>query len=235
MNTTKINEKVLSIWEKYYKKDEGLLNRLPLQYPDLKEKPDILFISMNPSSADNFFDKQDTTEDYATFYKYPEKCNSERMKKVIEYEQKARDKYSFYDKMKEFSKNDTFFKYECSSNPWEAIDLFYVRETNQNTVKEFLEKLSDMKKEMVDVSFQLIRELDPKVIICPNAGVRNIFEERFDLPAAFDYEKGVYNLQIKDKKYPVFFTSMLSGQRALDSGSYNLLRWNVSKFLSSLK
>jgi len=57
-----------------------------------------------------------------------------------------------------------------------------------------------------------------------------------DFGFEFDDEIGTYRIIKNDKlkHTPVFFTSMLTGQRALDLGSYERLIWHILFVLKKL-
>lgn len=108
---------------------------------------------------------------------------------------------------------------------WTHFDLLYMQETNQNIVKhilgqphgnEFIEKQLHLSKQIFDAC-------SPKVIVVNNSLARDFLKDRLKLKFEFNEDIGteMYN------NVPVFFTSMLTGQRALDNGSYERLVWHI--------
>jgi pseudouridine-5'-phosphate glycosidase len=71
--------------------------------------------------------------------------------------------------------------------------------------------------------------IEPKVIVVSNAFVSNILQAELDI--VFDETLGCHFIDLKNKAYPVFFTSMLTGQRALDKGSMMRLKWHIKRVL----
>ncbi len=57
-----------------------------------------------------------------------------------------------------------------------------------------------------------------------------------DYEFMFDDEIGTYRIKTKGNLFdtPVFFTSMLSGQRAMDNGSFERLQWHINFVLNKL-
>lgn len=116
---------------------------------------------------------------------------------------------------------------------WEHIDLFFSRETSQKTFKETIldnYRLADFKQLQLILSKKLIECCIPKVIVVVNALASEIFKRLFNVtPNQWDEERGYHLFHLKEKIVPVFFSSMLTGQRALDSGSFQRLCWHIRK------
>ena len=163
---------------------------------------------------------------------------------LIEFEKIAKKKYDkYFGKLKEISKY--VFGDE---NKWEHIDLFFYRTTSQDDLKKcinYKEKTSKGKiqsvsldkfgKDQLEISLGLIDKINPKVIVVANALSSKIiryFEEvKEDIKIDdSNFEKeGFHRVELSNSKIPIFFTSMLSGQRALDLGSFERLKWQIKK------
>ena len=118
---------------------------------------------------------------------------------------------------------------------WDHIDLFQYRHTNQREAEgRLLEstdplKLTPFGDRQLAVSLSLIEQCQPRAIVVVNAlGSRIMREARHPV---FDSESGCHWLSINGPKVPVFFSSMLTGQRALDVFSRLRLFWHVSQVL----
>ncbi len=181
---------------------------IPLEFrPELKDDPEILFIGINPSKRKN------------TETKTP--------KDSLEEERKVRQ-----------NKDDTYFKLFWSfTDNWEHIDLFFVRGNQDNLKKEVIRKenkknveLNDFGKKQLEVSLGLLNKIKPRVIIVNNALASKILKKELKMDE-WDKEKGyhIYN------GIPIFFSGILSGQRALDVNSRERLGWHVKKALASHK
>ena len=89
-------------------------------------------------------------------------------------------------------------------------------------------------KEQLDLSCEIIREATPKLIVVLNAGVREIFQKQMfpsDYDSNYDDKLGAHIIDIGNK-VPVIFSGMLSGQRAIDLGTKQTLRWNIQRIIN---
>lgn len=114
---------------------------------------------------------------------------------------------------------------------WSHLDLLFIRQTDQKIVKSiFSETIGKefLEKQLV-ISKSIIEKSKPKIIIVSNAYARDLFIKHCKIETIFDEELGTHriinNSHLKDT--PVFFTSMLTGQRTLDDGSYERLIWHI--------
>lgn len=209
MKFEEINKKTKEIWEKYSYLEYTKIPRLV--FPDFKKNPDILFIGINPSLTDSL-------EGY-----------SEEELKQHEIKNKATKKEEAYSYFRPF--------YDFTNN-WEHIDLFFLRETNQNKVKEYLGykkgiSLNDFAKEQLNLFIPLLSLISPKIIVVNNAFASDIIKKEFDeLIDNSEFEKnGFDKINVEKEKIPLFFCGMLSGQRALDRESKRRLIWQINSYL----
>jgi hypothetical protein len=118
---------------------------------------------------------------------------------------------------------------------WAHTDLLFFRETNQKYVNLLLKKATGKKfiQAQLQISKQIIIQSKPKVIIVSNSLARDIMGTAKDhymgFEIVFDSEMGTHKIinQVELENIPIFFTSMLTGQRALDKGSYARLIWHI--------
>ena len=124
---------------------------------------------------------------------------------------------------------------EATQLPWGHIDIFYVRETSQNSVqdllkceisRDFLNQQWMLTKSILDA---LLKGSEKRIVVVSNAFARDIImsnvhglSEGYTLE--FDEKIGTYTY----KNTIFFFTSMLTGQRALDKGSFERLIWHIN-------
>lgn len=122
---------------------------------------------------------------------------------------------------------------------WSHLDLLYIRQTDQKIVKsifgdsignEFLSK-------QLAISKSIIEKSKPKIIVVSNAYARDLFIHHCKIETIFDETIGTHKIinNIQLEGIPIFFTSMLTGQRALDNGSYDRLLWHIKYALNSIK
>ncbi|HEX7414102.1 MAG TPA: hypothetical protein VF411_08650, partial [Bacteroidia bacterium] len=130
-----------------------------------------------------------------------------------------------------------FKKFETISKEtklkWTHFDLLYMRETKQNEVKKILDKPNG--KEYINEQLLLSKGLfdlcKPKVIVVNNAFARDLMFGEMKMNFVFNENIGTH---FWNNKTPVFFTSGLTGQRALDNGSYKRLVWHIKRALTNL-
>lgn len=118
-------------------------------------------------------------------------------------------------------------------------DLYFVRHTSQNDVLAMKTDMQQFFKTQLDITKSIIEAAKPKLIVVANAGACKIFqaemyEWRPGTPEQFDKSLGVDFIKIGKSRVPVLFTGMISGQRALDDGSYSSLIWHICHILKSL-
>lgn len=220
MNELNLERRLDQIWENYQNIDNEILSRMYC-YPITStiKKDAILFVGLNPS----FTEKDE--------------------KKVSNYPLSSMNNTHAY--FKKIEKLNTL-EFE-----WTHLDLLYLRETSSKKVKNLL-KIggADFIYEQLQLTKQIIENINPKIIIVANTLSRmffgfdkdpdNIKPEKRNLwlnyNFKFDEDLGTHRIisegSLKDK--PVFFTSMLSGQRAIDNGSFERLKWHIKFVINKL-
>lgn len=107
-------------------------------------------------------------------------------------------------------------------------DLVFIRETNQNNVKNWMKNYPKFFDPQLALSKDIIELSEPRLIVVLNAGARDEFKKLFNKQhVRFDRNLGAHIYNMRGKEIPVLFSSMLSGQRALDLGSRESLLWHV--------
>lgn len=121
--------------------------------------------------------------------------------------------------------------------PMAHHDLLFIMETSQKNVLTWLKQDKAFFDDQLEISKEIIEKAEPKMIVVINAGVRDLFKELFkDTKSSFDDDLGVDMYEFdekKKKKTPVLFSGMLSGQRALDIGTRNSLKWHIEHILKN--
>lgn len=234
-----VNEKIMKIW-KDNPTESGKYS--PLLYPKFKEGG-ILFIGLNPSKSKSAFNFISKDENALTFEEFFKKGNMDKCKDaLIKYEKLAKEKYSYFKKFREIKED------------FQHIDLFLYRLTNQEEFKEII-GLSKKKvngketiveennfrkfgKKQLELTSDLIQQIKPKIIVVANAFASYIikhYSDIFKLNKDENYfsKKGYYKIKIGSNEIPIIFTSMLTGQRALDNHTFKLLKWHIHKILDN--
>lgn len=222
----RINRAILQLWEST--PNNQLNNLVPGYIPPIKKEA-ILFIGINPSFSERGFKtilRETELErlDVKKFYKYPT-SNSFDLNTSFKIEELSREKHPYFNRFREIS--------ELVGVPWEHLDLFFIRETNQkDLLKRVFKKGRDLNafgEQQLKISKKSIDQARPKVVVVANALASALFETAFN--AKFDKEQGCHFAMINGEKTPVFLCSMLTGQRALDNFSYERLCWHISEVL----
>ena len=232
MQNESINNQILNIWKKY--PQEFRVNRIPILFNTFKPGS-VLCIGSNPSFNSRGFKKilKNTPHeklDWEKFYKWK---NEERKKnidsytdKLLDIERRAIDEHPYFAKFRKIAEEFRL--------PLEHIDLFFCRETNQGEVKKHLypnKKLTLFAEEQLELSLEMIETAKPKIILVANAFASEIIRKKKKIMV--DDEKGCDFIIFKDQKIPIFFSSMLTGQRALDNESFERLKWHMKKVMRS--
>lgn len=127
---------------------------------------------------------------------------------------------------------------------WSHMDLLFHRETKQSLIDKLKKEENGIEfiSEQLKISKKIILKSKPKIIVVSNAKARNFLKGKEDKKLAqlfdFKFDEKLGTEIIKDNpnldNTPVFFTSMLSGQRALDNGSYERLIWHIGYVLNKI-
>ena len=154
-----------------------------------------------------------------------------------------------YDESKEYRYFKKFFDVARKTGlNWGHLDILYNRETNQKKVKgllktergkDFIYKQCMITKTVLDY---LIDNYNPRIFVVTNSFARDLLGRyrKKDEPKKPKHWIGydfIWNERLGTyfyKNNPFFFSSMLTGQRALDNGSYERLVWHVNLIKESL-
>lgn len=197
------------------------------QYDEDETNADLLFIGINPS----YTEKHEGNEHYRTSYD-------------------RNVKRSYFKPFSEINQelNNAKVNY---NGVYTHIDLLVFRETKQEKVDELM-RITDgcgFLIEQLEIAKNRLKHISPKVIIVSNAkaselmGKNRFFNDKtgeelgiwMGLNFIFDEEFGAHkvtNIPELENSY-FLFTSMLSGQRALDLGSKERLVWQVKRIFKN--
>jgi hypothetical protein len=221
--STDINNELTQLWSKTFTEKDTVM--VPLYYRDLRRNC-LLFVGFNPSFNEEMFRKylsgsRYSSLDISDFFLWRSKIES-KIESYKEIDKIVGEKHPYFNKVKEIG--------EEVNLPVEHIDLFFYRKTSQKELQDLLynkEKLNQFAEKQLSLSFRLIQGTTPEIIVVINAGASEIIRNKFGTRIQFHEEYGYHTILLNDKPVPIFFSSMLSGQRALDKGSLERLRWHV--------
>lgn len=223
-----INQAAFDLWERTFTDQDDVL--MPLIYPSIREDA-ILFIGLNPSFNEKWFvtifrglGLQGV--DPLAFYHWRNRADFD-WAVALKIERLGRNQYPYFNKFKDIAKH--------ANSEWEHLDLFFYRETSQEQFKQRVyhkKRLSEFGQHQVELAKTLITQSKPKVIVVANAFASSLFQNLFP-DVRFDERCGYHHTPIEGRAIPTFFSSMLTGGRAMDVGSYERLRWHVKQAVNS--
>ncbi|MCT4582964.1 MAG: hypothetical protein N4A35_16245 [Flavobacteriales bacterium] len=214
-------ESYQNIWDKYKnssintstrKYEKNLLDRgFTFQFDEGIKDVDILFVGINPS-----YDGESTNSSIYT-------------------REQALGHYYFkpFGEIQRILKDD--YKKELT---WAHLDLLVFKETEQAFIRDVLFKSADGLNfivEQLDIAKSILEYLNPKVIVVSNTQARTLLgadrnnNKNIWMGYEFEFDEKLGTRKIVNPKLNsyCFFTSMLSGQRALDKGSKERLIWHI--------
>lgn len=206
-----ISEKLTNLWAEFSENEFAKIP--PLSVSEIP-KSSILFIGLNPSLSESERIRLMESDVKIEFYKH----NSEK-----------ENNHKYFHKFIDIA--------EQTNQTWGHFDLLYIRETKQDNIAklignkrgiDFIYKQIVISKLVLE---KVIEEAKPKLFIVNNTLSRKFLGKDkvnnnnvwMDLDFVWDKKIGTYRY----KNIPFYFTSMLTGQRALDLGSYERLIWQI--------
>ena len=185
-----------------------------------QDESPIWFFGMNPSLLDS-------TNEFISQTTPPDKHLIEK----LEEEQK-----NMHTKIQYFKRPIKFFENEVES-PKSVVpifhDLYPVRHTNQKEFVKFLEDNDDFCNSLDKATKNLIDGIMPEIIVIANAKASELMQKIFFGKSEAEKiklkGKTKRTYELDGKKTDMIFSSMLSGQRALDTYSRSRLAREISE------
>lgn len=228
---------VIAIWEKF--KNHEIFQEPKFEYrkypilPEVVDKNSLLFIGINPSFKKG--SKIQENEKPIGFYQKKLKNNRD---------------IQYFEKMKNVA--------EYCKTDWTHLDLFFIRETKQELIESLSYNSIEFLNAQLKISFEIIKRAKPKLIIVANAFASEFFGKKKETKhkkldkiwfgtdfyfenniwkkeTTFNSEIGTYEIELYNNLVPIIFSGMLSGQRALDIGSFERLKWQTKMILDGKK
>ncbi|KAA0894213.1 hypothetical protein [Oryzomonas rubra] len=221
-----INAELMEIWDNSFEPNSGAF--LPMQYMEPK-KGALVFVGLNPSfSAKGMGSLQRKITgpnfDNKTFFSWPSPLDFD-IELAQNLEVLARDNYSFFEPHRTLAR--------VLNLQWEHFDLFAYRETQQEKTKKQIlvstdnVKLNAFGQRQFDVFNTLLQLAQPAAVVVINALASQIYLNQ--RKTIFISEKGHYQDCTNEPGFPVFFSGMITGARALDRYSRERLYWQIGK------
>jgi hypothetical protein len=118
---------------------------------------------------------------------------------------------------------------------WDHVDLFFWRETSQHQFRERMlvsgshDELKPFGQKQLEISLRMIEKAKPICIVVANALASDIYLKNRN--PRFMPSRGCYEEDLNRCGVPLFLSSMLTGQRALDKHSLKRLVWHIGREL----
>lgn len=202
----------------------------PLFYNEL-HRDRLLFVGMNPSFSARGFrmilkDTEYADIDPTSFFKWKNiSANPDLIEDCIKVEKYAHEKYSQY-----FRRPADIA--ERVGLEWQHADLFLYKETSQT---DFINRvrsrgvLNEFGMDQIKLFEDILVTTKPRCVVVTNATGSEILREHIKDDLLWDQERGFHWFIGGGQRIPMFFSSMLSGQRSLDRWSYERLIWHIGK------
>lgn len=210
-----IDKKLEQIWSKYKSVDNELYERKFAYCIDPIKESSVIFIGLNPS------------------------FNQGAKKEILKYSNETATKlHPYFKKIKSIGVENI-----------SHLDLLYFRETSAKKIDDLLKTELGIGFiwEQLQLSKEILVNAKPQIIVVANTTARLFFGKEKNVEKntnnwlnydfEFDNVLGTHRIKTEGQLFdiPVFFTSMLSGQRAMDNGSFERLQWHINFVIEKLK
>lgn len=218
----RVNRQILEIWNNWNKYFPGENPQIGPLFFDNFKKNCILFIGLNPS-----FSQKASKRIYK--WRMRKKLGEvEWVNQCVNADKYHVEKHPYFHQFRKFAREINM--------EWEHIDLFFYKETSQKTFRKVIYEngeLTQFANDQLKISLELIKSINPRVIIVANALASEIIREKLDQDIGkLDKRKGFHTFPLSRRRVPIFFSSMWTGQRALDRWSLERLKWHIRKSIS---
>jgi hypothetical protein len=223
-----INKQIVKLWNKYFPDSAEVY--APLFYNKFVTGG-IVFVGINPSFSEHahkhiFRETELGTKDSSKFFLWKNIANNQdNIKLCLESERLAHEKHSYFKPFRNIA--------EELNVPHEHLDLFLYKLTSQEQFKKLIYdngELNQFALDQLDIFYDALAKTKPKVIVIANAHGAEIVNNRFSELLRYDKKKGFHYFTLNNgTEAPIFFSSMLSGQRSLDVWSRQRLQWHIGK------
>lgn len=228
-----LNADLFKLWSELCDPDTTPYVPLPFREPS---KQGVVFVGLNPSFSDRGWDcltaksraVGETFPDPHTFYRWTKGMSVADfdVETAIGMEDRARRWYAYFDPCRELA--------AILGLDWEHLDLFAYQETKQARAASRLfvapirnRQPSPFGERQLELFREVLVRARPKLVVVINALASDVYKRSWS--PKFNAEDGYYVDRIGEASVPVFFSGMLTGQRALDVSSRERLYWHVAR------
>ncbi|MBB2483183.1 hypothetical protein H5P36_23795 [Bacillus sp. APMAM] len=256
-STLELNKKIYDFWQQDFmqtKQPEDYHFYLPGFLNEL-HKSKLTIIGCNPSLNKDGYKScfRGTPYENINFISKISRAENRRfsenlsfnIKEIQEIEKYIGIKHPYVGKLRKIAKDIGIHDFE---NDVTVLDLFFFRDTNQKNIMKRIKQripktrpvqyiLSTFALKQIKIAMEALVISNPDIIFIPNAFASNIFIEynQDKITSKQIDDLKFYAFKLNGKCIPIFFSSMLSGQRALDTFSLERLVWDMSKVLGKIR
>jgi hypothetical protein len=222
------NNTIRNLWESKFKKAINASNKNTVKFSQpcfhiTQNESPVWLIGMNPSLVKS----DDKHSDILT---RNSKLTDSLIEKLAEDQRNMHENHQYFKTAKDFFANDVGI--DDLVNPI-FHDLYPVRHTNQKEFVKFLEDNADFRKKLDEATKNLIDGIMPDIIVIANAKASELMQKIFfgknEAKKIILQGETKRTYRLNGKKTDMIFSSMLSGQRALDTYSRTRLAREISK------
>ena len=219
------NQAILRLWKPVFENATKPTKKTNVEFKQFcfhvnQDESPIWFFGMNPSLPK-------PTKEFISQTTPPDKNLFEKLEKEQKYMHKN---IQYFNRAKEFFINEV--KIPELRKPI-FHDLYPVRHTNQKEFVKFLEDNADFRKKLDEATKNLIDGIMPDIIVIANAKASELMQKIFFGESEAEKiklkRKTKCTYRLNGQKTEMIFSSMLSGQRALDTYSRSRLAREISK------
>jgi hypothetical protein len=229
------NQEVLKLWNssKYNNLFQG---RIP-NFLETPKQGGLLTVGINPSygqcekqvallnkwTADDAGSERFSLQSFRGLFEKKNDISHQDIESVLKIHKIYRQNYPYFNKFKNIA------DYAGLEGNWDHVDVLPVRLTNQKDVERLLQNQEDFVRQLLDLFCKYLASAKPLIIIVENAyAAKLLMENKADIFPKMDTIDDRFGTPFSEKLgAPVFYSSMLTGQRALDNGSFERLKWSV--------
>ena len=225
----KYNERIAALWARMFQQAIAIQERPTIRMlpPCLcipQSNPDVCVVGMNPSHSAKYLGHQKSLAMEELV-----KLNPDARKKLMKEQIEAHKHHPYFTAIKRFISSID------NNLAVSFYDLFPIRHTQQSELLQFLDNPinTTLLNELNNATFDFFQETESRMILICNAEASRRFRTIMSSVLTPTNCKAEDRLKILHGSIPVFYSSMLSGQRALDEFSRERLASSIRQFIDN--
>ncbi len=216
-----LNQKLDVQWNTHF---SGMPDVLHPYYFDWFKRSTLLFVGFNPSFNEEKMRKRligvGVPEGSAKQYFAWVNRDSFDRQLAIKLGRTSRATQKFYGPHRDISQ-------KLGGVSWEHLDLFRFFRTSQEEMRGLLSARPTFEQDQLALFDEALKWASPRVILVANAEasakIKRIYDPKFDGTCGWHF------IDLNCSSVPIFFSSMITGQRALDVHSRERLEWHIQQ------